>query len=124
MPIVTDKSGNGQQIPDPRLGGTYDIQAIAFRGTKHELTISGTAATSAAFSNKCRAIRIAPNGNIRYRIATAPTAVATDEYLAAGAVEILPVKPASQSDGTHLYNKISIIQDGAATGKVTITEDL
>lgn len=112
MAVVRNKGNDAEPI-DQAQRGHYDLQAIEFRGTVQDLTISGTKADSANFSKRCTAIRVAPTGNIRYRINAAATA--TGLYLAAGAVEIIPI---------HTYpSYISIIQDGAATGKVSVTED-
>jgi hypothetical protein len=114
MAIVRDK-GRDTAVIDKRLGGTYDLQAVQFVGAIQSVTIGAASVQSNPFSNRCRAIRLAPTGNIRYLIGANPTAVATSVYLAGGAVEVLPVTGGQ---------RIAIIQDGAATGTVSIQEDM
>lgn len=119
MAIVPDLSGNSPGIlaggVDPRIGGSYDLQSLAFKGAKQELTIGIASVQSAPFANTCRAIRIAPDTDIHYRIGDGltVTALATDDYLAAGAVETIRVKPGQ---------RIAAIQDSIA-GACSITED-
>lgn len=63
--------------------------AIAFQ----EITISGTSAASAAFNASTRFIRISGDAAFRFRVAAAPTALATDTRMIADSAEYFGVRP-------------------------------
>ena len=117
MATVTDLSGNTPQADrDQSLGGNYNLQAVTFLGAQHTLTLGSSAVASDPVSRECNAIRIAPEGDCHYEVGVG--AVATKDgspFLASGAVEIIPV--------SRLNTVVSVIQDGAQTDKVIVTEN-
>ena len=80
--------------------------------SNHNLTATDTAAaTSVAFAAGVQCARIAPKIDIWYAIGAAPTAATTTQFLAAGAVEYVPV-----SEG----DKVSVLRVGDTSGAVSI----
>lgn len=112
MAIVRDLSGNNFGL-DPRKAGKYDLPILQWKGAQQQVAIGAGSLQSAKFANTARALRIAPDQDIHYRVRANPTALATDAFLAAGAVEDIQIKSGE---------RIAIIQDSTA-GFVTLTED-
>lgn len=113
MPTVPDLSGN--TLLDPRKGGHYDLPILEWKGKSEQIAIGVASVQSAKFANTARALRIAPDAAMHYLIGANPTAIkTTSPFLGAGAIEDVQIKPGE---------RIAIIQDLAATGFVTLTED-
>lgn len=112
MPIVPDLSGIGTL--DPRLGGTYDLPILKWRGAQQVIVVGAASVQSTAFANTARALRIAPDGNIHWETGVNPVADTNSPFLAANAVEDISIKAGE---------KIAIVQDALSTGNVSLTED-
>ncbi len=114
MASVRDLSGNTPESDsDQALAGSYDLQAVDYKGTQHLITSSTTSQQTAKFSRQCRSIRIAPQGDIHHEIGTNPTATTSSPYLADNGVEYVPV---------GLNDRLAILRV-SADQPVTITED-
>ncbi len=115
MASVRDLSGNTPEADsDQALAGQYDLQAVVFKGTQHSLTSSGTSQQTAKFSRACRAIRLAPRGDVHWEVGINPVATVSSPHLVADAVEIIPIA---------FNDMIAILHAEATTELVTITED-
>lgn len=113
MSVVPDASGNGYEVPDPHLGGQHDLSAL----TPHEehvvAALSDASQQKGPFNPLTRYVRVAPEGDCHYAVGANPTASANSPYLPDTVVEYIKVT---------YPEKIALIQDGAATDPVTITE--
>ena len=115
MASVRDLSGNTPESDSDQANqGHYDLQAVNFKGTQHQITLSGTSQQTAVFSRQCRSVRISPLGDCHRELGTNPTADTNSPFLADNAVEIVPVA---------LNDRLALIQSGAAVDLVTVTED-
>ena len=116
MASVRDLSGNTPESDNDHSGsGKYSLQAVIFKGTQHTITLSGTAQQTAQLSRACRSVRIAPGDDCHWEIGNGAVATTTSPRLPDNAVEIVPIMEQG--------SVVSLIQDGAVTGVVTITED-
>lgn len=95
--------GNGRIAPAMYIDGNTVMQRVA---------VSGTSAASAAFGANTRMIRICADTDCYFRFGSAPTALTTDLFLAAGTPEYWGVKAG---------DKIAVIQK-SAPGGLTIAE--
>lgn len=110
MAIVADLSGNVGVI-DPHL----DHNPNALRGvpgTTQILAIGAAAANSTVFDATAGIIELSSSGAYHLAIGPSATATANDQFVAAGVVLYRDVS---------FGDRVSIIQDGASTGNVTIT---
>ena len=116
MASVRDLSGNTPEADNDQSGsGRYSLQAVVFKGTQHSSTLAASAVATPVLSRACRAVRIAPLGDCHWEIGVGAVATATSPFLPDNAVEIVPiVEPGSV---------VSVIQEGAVTNEVIITED-
>ncbi len=115
MASVRDLSGNTPEADsDQALAGSYDLQAVDYKGTQHNITLGSSSVQTAKFSRQCRSIRLAPLGDCHHEIGTNPVATTASPFLADNGVEYIPVA---------FNERLAIIQSGAATDIVTITED-
>ncbi len=115
MASVRDLSGNTPEADsDQALPGRYDLQAVDYKGTQHNITLSSSSQQTPKFSRQCRSIRLAPLGDCHHEIGTNPTATTASPFLADNGVEYIPVS---------LNDRLALIQSGSAVDIVTITED-
>jgi|SRR5215475_1910389 len=92
----------------------FEKRPSSRQGASQNVAIGAASAASTALSAETFQIRIAATGNCHFRVGDgAPTALATDSYLPSGVVEYITVTPGQ---------KIAVIQDGAATGNLSVTE--
>lgn len=83
-------------------------------GAAQNVAIGAASAASSAFGSQTRQIRVATTGACHFRVGDGtPTAVATDSLLPTGVVDYITVGPGQ---------KLAVIQDGASTGNINITE--
>ena len=116
MASLRDLSGNTPEADRDQSGsGHYDLQAVVFKGTQHNITIGAVAVATPILSRQCRAVRIAPLDDCHWEIGAGVVASATSPHLPGNAVEIVPI--------VELNSVVSLIQEGAVTGPVTVTED-
>jgi len=116
MAIVRDLSGNTPEGDSDHSGqGQYDLQAVVFKGTQHNITIGAAAVATPVLSRQCRAVRIAPLDDCHWEVGNGAVASATSPHLVGDAVEIVPI--------VEQGSVVSLIQEGAVTGPVTVTED-
>lgn len=115
MASVRDLSGNTPEADsDQALAGSYDLQAVDYKGTQHTITLSGTSQQTPVFSRQCRSIRIAPRGDCHHEIGINPVATSSSPHLALDGVEYVPVA---------FNERLALIQADVQTELVTITED-
>lgn len=116
MTTVVDLAGNNPVAVDPTVRDPRKVSSVEFKGASQALTVGAGNATSTAFGNRTRFIRIAPDADIYYDIGVSPdaTVAAQRSYLVQDAVEPVPVKPGQ---------KIAVTQVGASAGLCYITED-
>ena len=115
MASVRDLSGNTPESDsDQALAGHYDLQAVDYKGTQHNITLGAASVQTPVFSRQCRSVRLAPLGDCHHEIGTNPTATTASPFLGDNGVEYIPVA---------LNDRLAIIQSGAAVDIVTITED-
>jgi hypothetical protein len=89
------------------------MQESSRNGTTQAVAYTGTAAASTnAFGEQTRKVRIAANSACHYVIAKTPVAVVTDAFLPANTIEYVTVNPGE---------KISAIK-AATAGLVTTTD--
>ncbi len=100
MSTVEDLAGNNPVALDPAVHRHDKVSSVEFRGASQALATTVAANNSAVFGNLTRFIRIAPDQNIWYDIGLAPvaTTAATRAFLAANAVESVPVRPGESID--------------------------
>ena len=100
MSTVVDLAGNNPVALDPAITRTDKVSSVEFRGASQALATTTSANNSAVFGNSTRFIRIAPDQDIYYDIAIAPdsTAATKRSFLAANAVEAVPVRPGESID--------------------------
>ncbi len=84
-------------------------------GAAQIVAVGAASAASTTFGSQTRQIRIATTGACHFRIGqpSATTAVATDPLLPTGVVDYVTVGPGQV---------LAVIQDGASTGNISITE--
>ena len=118
MSTVEDQAGNNPVALDPAITRTDKVSSVEFRGATQTITPGAVEIQSAPFGNLTRFIRIAPEDDIFYDVDSIANvdadAVTKHMYLAANAVEAIPVRPG---------DVIEIVERGSASGIVTITED-
>jgi len=119
MSTVVDLAGNNPVALDPANTRTDKISSVEFRGATQTITPGAAEIQSAPFGNLTRFIRIAPQDDIFYDIDSIANVNADSTvkrlFLAANAVEAMPVRPGQV---------IEIVETAdAASGIVTITED-
>lgn len=83
-------------------------------GTGQNVSIGASSAASTAFGAQTRAILVSALGNCHVRIGSSPTAVATDTLVKSSDPPVV--------FGCGPGDKLAVIQDGAATGNLNITE--
>lgn len=116
MASVRDLSGNTPESDADQSGqGHYDLQAVVFKGTQHSLTLAASAVATAVLSRQCRSVRIAPLGDCHWEVGVGAVASATSPHLPDNAVEIVPI--------VEQGSVVSVIQEGAVTDEVIVTED-
>lgn len=82
-------------------------------GASQNVAIGGSSTQSAAFATSTSRVRLSATGACHIALGTNPTATATSTYLPANVVEFVEVLGGE---------KVAVIQDGASTGNLNVTE--
>lgn len=87
--------------------GTY------YLGASQDVTIGAASVQSVAVGAQTKVVRIKTTGEARILISKNPTALSTSTLISTGDTEYFDI---------HGGEKVAVIQDGASTGTVNITE--